>query len=278
MKRFALPDLSTLKVVKFVNKHSTAFTTAAELGLVTTTIFLAVKNTSKAEELIEAKKEELNVESAALIPMKDKLKIYGFSMWPAALSYALTSGLIVTSNVKHANTVKDLTMATMMAQNAADNYKEAVKRKLGETEANKISTDAALISAERSDLHVKGIIDTGHGHELFYDPILGIWFYSSNQFVKKVALDFINQMSHSNSGCYSAFAEMNGLPYNGRLQNRIFFIRDDPSYRSLPAMRLEYGTCSENLHELTGEKYAVITWSGNEPQFVDDDILWSLDD
>ena len=274
MKQFALPKISEWKAYKFVDRHKTAFTTGAELLGFAGTVYLAVKNVTKAEQIIK----EQEAENETPLETKEKALTYAKNTWPAFLGFTATSSLITICNVKSANSIKDLSLLALTAKNTADNYKEAVERKLGVKQAHKIEKEASIVSAERSDLHVQGIIDTGLGHELFYDPTAGIWFYCSNQAVKRSAIELANKMSNANAGYYRNFLELINIPSDGRLIDKIVFIRDDPSYSALPSLWLEYGTCTEQMHPLTGEKYAVITWDNNQPTIADNDILWGLDD
>ena len=84
-------------------------------------------------------------------------------------------------------------------------------------------------------------------------------------------------MGQKEVGYYSDFLESIDLPATGDTVTNTVFIRDRESSYNIPALKLEYGTCDENRHELTGEKYAVLTWCGNKPNYVDKDTLFSLD-
>lgn len=269
MKHFAYVEPRIFKTIK---KHETGITTAIELIGFAATVYLACTEKTKAEKLLEEKKSEIKD-----IPVKETATIYVKTMWPAVVCGLATSSLITYTNVAASNKIRDLGLAAMMYRDAKDNYEQAVKSRLGDKKADQIAHDAAIISAERSDLHVKGIIDTGHGHELFYDEVTGIWFYSSNQFVMRVAQDFANNIAMKNGGYYSDFIEALDIPSSGKILANTVFLRDRDTSYTIPSLKLEYGTCNENRHELTGEKYGVLTWVGNKPEYVDTDVLYSID-
>lgn len=267
------------KVFGFAKKHEMAITTVIELAGFAATVYLACTEKTKADRLLEAKAQEKQEEYGENVPLtfKEKSLVYIKTMWPSAVAGLSTSFGIGWSNRKHGAAIKDAGLLAMAYKDARDNYKQAVEKQLNTKQLEEVNHQLAIDSAERSDLHVKGIIDTGDGHELFYDQVSGYWFYSSNQKVSRAALDFANGISQRNGGYYGDFLEMLNLPCSGKLMSNTVFIRDSDNAYNIPTMRLEYGSCNENLHELTGEKYAVITWVGNQPDYVDTDVLYSLD-
>lgn len=262
------------KVTGFAKKHEMAITTIVELAGFATTVYLACKEKTKADQILEEKETE----KQAPLTFKEKAIIYGKTMWPSVSIGLTTGGVIGYQNYRHGVQIKDAGLLAMTYKNARDNYQKAVEKQLTDKQIEQVNHQKAIDSAERSDLHVQGIIDTGDGHELFYDEVTGTWFYSSNQKVSRVALDFANDIAQRNGGYYADFIEKLNLPASGKLLKNTVFIRDSNNVYNIPTMRLEYGTCNENLHELTGEKYAVITWVGNQPDYVDTDVLYSLDD
>lgn len=265
MKQFAVKEPA---VIRFVRKHKVAFTTLVELAGFAGTVYLACSEKTKAEKLIE--------ENDVTEP-KEKIKTYAYTIWPSVVLGLGTASLITYANVAAGNKIKELGNAALMYKTFRDNYEDAVRNRLGEKKADEISHDASILNAERSDLHVKGVIDTGHGHELFYDEVSGLWFYSSNQFVMRAAQDFANNMGKREVGYYSDFMKALGLPSMGQHFAHMVFIRDTDSAYNIPSLKLEYGTCDENKYELTGEKYAVLRWCGNEPEYADVDTLYSMD-
>lgn len=267
------------KVMGFAKTHEMAITTVIELAGFAATVYLACTEKTKADKLLEAKAEEKKEELGedATLTFKEKALIYTKTMWPSVVAGVSTSVGIGWSNKKHGAAIKDAGLLAMAYKDARDNYKQAVEKQLNTKQLEQINHQVAIDSAERSDLHVPGIIDTGNGHELFHDMVTGLWFYSSNQKVSRAAIDFANGIAQRNGGYYGDFLEMLGLPSGGKLIQNTVFIRDSDNAYNIPTMRLEYGSCSENLHELTGEKYAVITWVGNQPDYVDTDVLYSLD-
>lgn len=267
MTKFAIMEP---KIFGFLKKHKTGITTVIELAGFAATVYLACTEKTKAEKLLEEHEDAT---------LKQKAWIVAKTVAPAALTGVATGGLITYNNISNANQIKDLTLATMAYRDISENYKKAVDDQLKKKDAEKVHHAAAINAAERSDLHVKGIVDTGHGHELFLEPYSKTWFYSSNQFISRAALDFCNDMAMKNGGYLSDFLEMLDLPAaGGSVMSHVVFLRDDASSYSIPSLKLEYGTCNENRHELTGEKYAVLTWVGNSPQYVDTDVLYSIDD
>ena len=265
MKQFAFKEPGC---VRFMRKHKVAVTTIIELVGFAGTVYLACSEKTKAERIIEENDISEPVE---------KIKTYAYTMWPSVVMALGTSSLITYTNISSSNKIKELGSAAMMYKNLRDNYEEAVRNRVGVKKAEEIDHDAAIKNAERSDLHVKGIIDTGKGHELFYDEVTDIWFYSSNQYISRAAQDFANDVARKDAGYYSDFLESIGLPCHGPVISHMVFIRDSDNAYNIPTLKLEYGMCDDNKHELTGEKYAVLRWCGNKPEYVDTDVLYSID-
>lgn len=265
MKQIAIKEP---KCMLFVKKHKVAITTIVEIAGFVGTVYLACTEKTKAEKIIK----ENDIQEP-----KVKAKTYAYNMWPSVVMGMSTCGVIAYANVKSGNKIQELSHAAIMYKSLRENYEEAVKERVGEKKAEEIQHDASIKNAERSDLHVKGIIDTGMGHELFYDEVTDIWFYSSNQFVSRVAQDFSNDVGRKEAGYYSDFLEALGLPCRGPVISHMVFIRDSDNAYNIPSLKLEYGMCDDNRHELTGEKYAVLRWCGNRPEYVDNDVLYSID-
>lgn len=173
-------------------------------GLLTTTV-LAVKGTPKALQLIEAKKEELEVESLTPVEtVKTAWKCYV----PAAVTGAASIACLIGSNSVSARRHAALATAYKLSETAFTEYREKVVETIGEKKEKTVRDKVSKEQIEKNPVSNTEVIITGKGQTLFYDPHSGRYFYSSIDKVQRAA----NKLNHEiNTDPFDAGRTLNDL-------------------------------------------------------------------
>lgn len=150
-------------------------------GMITTTV-LAVKATPKALQLIEEKKNELEVESLAPVEVvKTTWKCY----IPAAISGAASIGCIVGSNSVNARRNAALATAYKLSETALSEYRDSVIETIGEKKERAVRDKVSEKQIKQNPVNQTEVIVTGRGKTLFYEPLSARYFYSDLEKIKR---------------------------------------------------------------------------------------------
>ena len=262
------------KVFTFVKNHKIFFTTAVELVGFAGTVYLACTEKTKAEQIIqqeEAKKEEA-------LTVKEKVKIYGKSAWPACVCGAAEAALIIYANYNFGSTIKELGTAALLYKQSLADHKQAVIDKYGEKKAAVIDEMADKASADRvySEVSKSDVIDTGRGPTLFYEPWTGLFWRDDINYVNRKSVEFANKANGKNGIDLGVFLDMLGLPTkNSKIAMHMIFGRNSEN-DALPSLKWpKYDP--EVITLDSGEVATVIHWN-YEPEFWDDSAMAYLDD
>lgn len=157
-------------------------------GMVTTTI-LAVKATPKALQLMEYRKEELEVEKLTPIEtVKTTWKCYV----PAAISGITSVACIVGSHSVNARRNAALATAYKISETAFADYRNNVIETIGEKKEKSVVDKMSKKQIEEHPVNKTDIIVTGKGQTLCFDPLSHRYFYSSIDKLNKAA----NKLNH----------------------------------------------------------------------------------
>ena len=173
---------------KSISKHSPEILVGLGItGMVTTTV-LAVKATPKALMLIEEKKKEEQVES-------------------------LTACAIGANSV-HTRRQAALYSAYKLSETAYTEYREKVKEEIGEEKEKVVHQKAVEEHINNLAFHEDGVVYTGHGNTLFFDPISKVVFRSSQNYIEKTINNLNWKMTMGNEPYISLsdFYAENDLP------------------------------------------------------------------
>lgn len=149
--------------------------------MVTTTV-LAVKATPKALMLIDAKKEELNVDK--LTPA-ETVKATWKCYIPAAVSGTVSVACIIGANSVNAKRNAALAAAYKLSETAFSEYKDSVIETIGEKKERAVRDKVSEKQLEKNPISQHEVIVTGKGQTLFYDPHSGRYFYSDLEKIKR---------------------------------------------------------------------------------------------
>ena len=150
-------------------------------GMITTTI-LAVRATPKALQLIEEKKDELEVDSLAPVEVvKTTWKCYV----PAAVSGVAAAACIIGANSVHVRRNATLAAAYKLSETALHEYREGILETFGEKKERAVRDKVSEKQIKEHPVSQTEIIVTGKGQTLFFEPLSSRYFYSDLEKIKR---------------------------------------------------------------------------------------------
>lgn len=175
MNKIALTKLAK-DIRMTVSKHSPEILMGLGItGMITTTV-LAVKATPKALQLIDEKKQELEVDT--LTPaetVKTAWKCY----IPATVSGVMSVACLIGSNSVNAKRNAALATAYKISETAFSEYREKVVETIGEKKERTVRDKVSEEQLRNNPVSNTEVIVTGKGQTLCFDPLSHRYFYSS---------------------------------------------------------------------------------------------------
>ena len=176
-------------VQRSLSKHSPAILMGMGItGMLTTTV-LAVKATPKALQLLDEKKEELEVD--VLTPV-DTVKTTWKCYIPAVVSGTVSIACLVGSNSVNARRNAALATAYKLSETAFTEYRDSVIETIGDKKERTVRDKIAEKHVRENPVNKTEIIVTGKGNTLCLDPLSGRYFYSSRDKIDHA----INKLNH----------------------------------------------------------------------------------
>lgn len=157
-------------------------------GMVTTTVF-AVKATPKALMLIDAKKEELDVDK--LTPM-ETVKTTWKCYIPAVVSGTVSVACIIGANSVNAKRNAALAAAYKLSETALTEYREGVIETIGEKKERTVRDKVSEKQVKDNPVNKTEILVTGKGQTLCFDPLSSRYFYSNLERINRA----VNKLNH----------------------------------------------------------------------------------
>ena len=157
-------------------------------GMITTTV-LAVKATPKALQLIDMKKEELDVEELTPVEtVKATWKCYV----PAAVSGVVSIACVIGSNSVNARRNAALATAYKLSETAFSEYRDSVIETIGEKKERTVRDKVSEKQIQENPVNRTEVIVTGKGQTLCFDPFSHRYFYSSIDKINRA----VNKLNH----------------------------------------------------------------------------------
>lgn len=177
-----------------VTKHSPAILTGLGIaGMVTTTI-LAVKATPKALELIEDKKNELDLGSREKLPTIETVKATWKCYIPATVTGVVSVACLIGASSVNARRNAALATAYNLSTTALSEYKEKVLETVGEKKEQIIRNKVAEDHINKEPANPSAIIVSGNGSTRCFDSITKRRFISDIDTIKRVVNDLNARM------------------------------------------------------------------------------------
>ena len=152
-------------------------------GMITTTV-LAVKATPKALQLMEEKKQKLEVETLTPVEtVKTTWKCYV----PAAVTGAVSVACLIGSHSVNAKRNAALATAYKLSETAFSEYREKVVETIGEKKEKVVRDKVSEEQVKNNPVTNTEIIVTGRGSTLCFDPLSSRYFYSDLEKIHRAA-------------------------------------------------------------------------------------------
>ena len=190
------PNMAVLfKDVKMaVSKHSPEILTGLGIaGMITTTV-LAVKATPKALELIEDRKEELDIYPTEKLPPVETVKATWKCYAPAAVTGATSVACLIGASSVNAKRNAALATAYNLAATSLSEFKEATREVVGEKKEQLIRNKVAEERINKEPVNQSAIIVSGNGNTRCFDTITKRRFVSDIETIKRIVNELNRRM------------------------------------------------------------------------------------
>lgn len=185
---------------QFVSRRSPEILTGIGIaGMISTTV-LAVKETPKAMELIEAKKREEWLDELSPVEM---VKVAWKPYIPAIVTCVTSTACLIGASSVSAKRNAALATAYKLSETALAEYREKVIETIGEKKERTVRDKVAEERVKKNPVSKNEVIITGNGKTLCFDPISGRYFMCSIETIKRAENTLNKQMLHDISGYVS---------------------------------------------------------------------------
>lgn len=169
-------------------KRSPEILTGIGIVGMTTTVILAVNATPKAIQLIEKKREELELSEEEKLKPVDIIKVAWKPYIPAVVIGVTSISCLVGASSVNARRNAALAAAYTLSDSALREYKEKVVETIGEKKEKEIVDAVAKEKIENDPVTNKEVIITEKGDTLCYDGLFGRYFKSDMDTIKKAII------------------------------------------------------------------------------------------
>lgn len=209
MKKLDLNKL-VLKTKAAAIKHSPEILIGVGIAGWCSTVVLAVNATPKALDLIEMKKDELEVEE---LTKKEVVKTCWKCYIPAAVTGVVSTACIIGANSVSLKRNAALTAAYSLSETAFSNYRQKVIETVGEKKEAEVRHNMAKETIQNDPVSKHEVIITEAGGTLCYETISGRYFKSDIEKIRKAENVINKRMMEENYISLNDFYNEIGLPY-----------------------------------------------------------------
>ena len=207
-----MAKFSVSKVAKDVRKslvkHSPEILTGVGIAGMVTTAVMAVRATPKAIQLIESRKEELEVEKLEPVEtIKTAWKCY----IPSAVIGTASALCLIGANSVNIRRNAALATAYALSESTLKDYQRKVVEEIGEKKEKAVRTAVAKEKIDENPSSNNTVIITGNGDTLCYDLLCQRYFYSSVDKLRRVENDLNRRMRNENYISLNEFYNEVGL-------------------------------------------------------------------
>lgn len=162
-------------------------------GMITTTV-LAVKATPKALDLIEDKKEELDLDPSEKLHPAEVIKATWKCYIPTAVSGVTSIACLIGASSVHARRNAALATAYNLSATALSEYREKVIETIGEKKEQIVRNKVAEEKIKKDPVTSSTIIMNGNGSTRCYDTITKRRFTSDIESIRRVVNELNRRM------------------------------------------------------------------------------------
>ena len=181
---------TTSKVSKMVYTNAPAILAGSGIACFIASTIMAVKVTPKAHDILEDKKQELQVEE---LPVKETVKSVGKLYLPAIVSTTAGACFVIASVNESNKRYLALSTSYELLREAANTYKEKVIETIGVRKEKKIRDEIAQDKVDEKPPVDNKIILTDKGNTLFRDELTGQYFRYDISKLKNKAIELANR-------------------------------------------------------------------------------------
>lgn len=174
-----------------LSKHSPAILTGLGITGFATTAVLAVRATPKALKLIEAKKQEENLEK---LPPIEVVKATWKCYIPAVVSGATSAACLIGAHSVHAKRNAVIATAYKLSETALAEYKEQVIDTIGEKKEKTVREKVAKKQLEENPVTKSEVVVTKKGDVLFLEPTSTRYFTSDIETIRSAVNNLNDQL------------------------------------------------------------------------------------
>lgn len=179
-----------------VSKHSPEILTGIGVVGMFTTVVLAVKATPKALELIDEKKEELNLEPEDNLTAIETVQAAWKPYIPAAATGVFATTCLIAANSVHAKRYAGLATAYQISTQALSEYREKVVETIGERKEKTVHDKIAENHVKETQPNITRAHHTGTGNTLCLDLLSKHEFVSDIDKIRRVMNDLNYRMTN----------------------------------------------------------------------------------
>ena len=177
---------------RVLTKYSPGILTGIGIAGMIGATFMAVKATPKALYLIEAKKEESEVEELTTV---EAIKTCWKCYIPSALTTVLSAACLIGASTVSAKRNAALATAYSISEAALREYQEKVVEVVGEKKEKAVRDAVAKDQIERDPVtKSEVVIIDSNSNTLCYEPLSGRYFKSTIDKIKKAEIKLDRQM------------------------------------------------------------------------------------
>lgn len=177
---------------RVLTKYSPGILTGIGIAGMIGATFMAVKATPKALYLIEAKKEEAEVEELTTV---ETIKTCWKCYIPSTLTTVLSAACLIGASTVSAKRNAALATAYSISEAALREYQEKVVEVIGEKKEKAVRDAVAKDQIERDPVtKSEVVIIDSNSNTLCYEPLSGRYFKSTIDKIKKAEIKLDRQM------------------------------------------------------------------------------------
>lgn len=185
-----------------LSRHSPEILTGLGIaGMITTTI-LAVRATPKALELINDKKEELEIDQTEKLTAVETVKTTWKCYIPAAVTGATSIACLISASSVNVRRNAALTAAYNLSATALSEYKDKVIETVGEKKEQLVRDKVAEERLKKEPANQSAIIISGKGNTRCFDTITKQRFTSDIETIRGIVND-LNERMINGEDCIS---------------------------------------------------------------------------
>lgn len=185
-----------------LSRHSPEILTGLGIaGMITTTI-LAVRATPKALELINDKKEKLEIDQTERLTVVETVKTTWKCYIPAAVTGATSVACLISASSVNVRRNAALTAAYNLSATALSEYKDKVIETVGEKKEQLVRDKVAEERLKKEPANQSAIIISGKGNTRCFDTITKQRFTSDIETIRGIVND-LNERMINGEDCIS---------------------------------------------------------------------------